>query len=104
MAYLTTRRMREIGLRLALGADPSLLRSAVMREAAAMTAVGVAVAIPLAVALAQIVRSQLYGVEPWDPVSVIGSAAAVVAIAMLAAWAPAARAVRVTPVRALRAD
>ena len=59
-------------------------------------------AIPLAVALAGVARSQLYGVAPWDPVSVVGSAAAVLAIALLAAWIPAARAVRVTPAPALR--
>jgi predicted permease len=102
MAYLVTRRRREIGLRLSLGADPGVVRREVMREAASMTAAGVAVAIPLAIALARVARSQLYGVAPWDPVSIVGSAAAVLAIALLAAWIPAARAVRVTPARALR--
>jgi ABC-type antimicrobial peptide transport system permease subunit len=102
MAYLVTRRRREIGLRLALGADPGAVRREVMREAAAMTALGVVVAIPLAVALAGAARSQLYGVAPWDPVSVMASAAAVLGIALLAAWIPAARAVRVTPAPALR--
>ena len=67
-----------------------------------MTSLGVAVSIPVAIALAQIARSQLYGVAPWDPVSVVGSAAAVLAIALLAAWVPVARAVRVTPAPTLR--
>ena len=50
----------------------------------------------MAIALARVARSQLYGVAPWDPVSIVGPAAAVLAIALLAAWIPAARAVRVT--------
>jgi ABC-type antimicrobial peptide transport system permease subunit len=102
MAYLVTRRRREIGLRLALGAAPGVVRREVMREAAAMTALGVAVAIPVAIALARVAQSQLYQVAPWDPISVVGPAAAVLAIALFAAWIPAARAVRVTPAPALR--
>ena len=104
MAYVVSRRMREIGLRLALGADPAAVRREVLHEAARMTAVGVAIAIPVAVAFAGIVRRELYNVAPWDPVSVLGSAAAVAAIALLAAWAPAARAVRVSPGPALRGE
>jgi predicted permease len=104
MAYVVSRRMREIGLRLALGADPAAVRRGVIREAATMTATGAAVAIPIAVALAGIVRGQLYGVAPWDPLSILGSAAAIGAVSMLAAWAPAARAVRLSPGAALRGD
>jgi predicted permease len=102
MAYLVTRRKREIGLRLALGADPAIVRRSVMREAAMMTSIGVGLAIPAGIALGAAARSQLFGVAPWDPLSILGSSAAVASIALLAAWIPAARAVRVVPVRALR--
>jgi predicted permease len=104
VAYLVTRRRRELGLRLALGADPGVVRRAVMREAALMTVAGVAIAIPAAVGLARLVRAQLYGVAPWDPVSVVGAAAVVIAVALAAAWLPAARMARVSPARALRQE
>src|SRR5581483_4399578 len=67
IAYTVTRRTREIGIRSALGADRGSLLSLVMREAGWMTAVGVALGIPLALGLTQLLRSQLYGIAPWDP-------------------------------------
>jgi ABC-type lipoprotein release transport system permease subunit len=102
MAYIVTRRTREIGLRLALGADPTTLRREVMREAANLTAVGIAIAIPVAVALAHAVRANLYAVAPWDPLSVLASTAAIIAITLLAGYVPAARAVKAIPHEALK--
>jgi ABC-type antimicrobial peptide transport system permease subunit len=102
MAYTVTRRTREIGIRLALGADRGSLVGLVMREAGMMTAWGVALAIPLALGLTRLARSLLYGVAPWDPVSIAAAAALVAAVALGAGYVPAARATRVNPVWALR--
>jgi ABC-type lipoprotein release transport system permease subunit len=102
MAYLVNRRAREIGLRLALGADPATLRREVLREVANAAALGIAIAIPLAVALAQIVRSNLYEVAPWDPLSVLAPTAATIGLTLIAGYIPAARAVKATPHESLK--
>jgi putative ABC transport system permease protein len=104
MAYVVSRRAREMGIRSALGADRGTLLGLVLREAGLMTAVGVGVAIPVALGLTRLVRSQLYEVAPWDPVSVAGSAAIVAAVALAAGYAPAARATRVSAAAALREE
>jgi ABC-type antimicrobial peptide transport system permease subunit len=104
MAYVISRRTREIGIRLALGADQGNLLGLVLREAGAMTVAGIAVAIPVALALSRLVRSQLYGVAPWDPASLLVSATIVAAVALVAGYAPAARVTRVSPGVALRQE
>jgi len=102
MAYVVSRRTREIGIRVALGADRGTLLGLVMREAATMAAMGIAVAAPVALGLAQLVRTELYGVGPWDPVSVMAAVVVVTGVALLAGYVPAARATRVHPGLALR--
>ena len=102
MAYTVTRRTREIGIRLALGAGRGSLLRMVMREAALLTLAGVAIAIPIALALTSLIRSQLYGIVPNDPVSIAAAALALVAVALLAGYIPAERATRVNPITALR--
>jgi ABC-type antimicrobial peptide transport system permease subunit len=102
MAYMVTRRTREIGIRVALGADRGSLLALVMREAGLMTAVGVVVAIPAALGLTRLVASELFGVGPWDPASIAMAAVAVTLVSLLAAYVPAARATRVSPIYALR--
>jgi hypothetical protein len=67
MAYTVTRRTREIGIRLALGAGRGSLLSMVMREVALLTLAGVLIAIPIALALTRLIRAQLYGIVPNDP-------------------------------------
>ena len=67
-----------------------------------MTAAGVALAIPIALALTRLVQAQLYGIAPWDPVSIAAAAASVAAVALAAGYVPAARATRVNPIYALR--
>jgi len=102
MAYTVTRRTREIGIRLALGARHTTLVGMVMREVGLLTAAGVAIAWPLAHALARLVESQLYGIAPGDPLSMLLAAAVLVAVALAAGYIPAERATRVNPLRALR--
>jgi predicted permease len=102
MAYMVSRRTREIGIRVALGAGRGNLLGMVMREVVVLTAAGVAIAVPVAIALTGLVRKQLYGVEPADPVSIAVAAVALIAVALLAGYIPAERATRVNPISALR--
>ena len=102
MAYTVTRRTREIGIRLALGAGRRNVLRLVMREVAILTAAGMAIALPAAVAAARLLRSELYGVGPSDPLSILAALIALVAVALLAGYIPAERAARVNPNVALR--
>jgi len=102
MAYTVSRRTREIGIRVALGAGRLSLLRMVMREVVVLTACGVAVAIPAPVALTGLVRTQLYGVAPADPISIVLAAIVLTAVALAAGYIPANRATRVNPVSALR--
>ena len=102
MAYTVTRRTREIGIRLALGAGRRSLLGLVMREVALLTLAGVLIAIPIALALTRLIKTQLYGILPNDPLSIAAAAAALIAVALLAGYIPAERATRVNPITALR--
>ena len=102
MAYTVTRRTREIGIRLALGAGRSSLLKLVLREVALLTVVGVAIAIPVALAVTRLVRSELYGIVPNDPLSIAGAAVVLASVALLSGYIPAERATRVDPLTALR--
>jgi predicted permease len=102
MAYTVTRRTREIGIRLALGAGRASLLNLVLREVALLTAAGVAIAIPVALAVTRLVRSELYGIVPNDPLSIAAAALVLASVALLAGYIPAERATRVDPLTALR--
>jgi predicted permease len=103
-SYIVSQRTREIGIRMALGARPGDVLGMVLREGAALSAVGVAIGIPLAALLGLALSSMLYDVKPFDPI-VFVSAPGLLALAALAAtWIPARRATRVTPLTALRAE
>jgi predicted permease len=104
MTYAITRRTGEIGLRVALGAQRGTLLRMVLFDAMRVVAVGVVLGIPLSIASAQLLRSQLHGVSATDPVA-IGVALAVLAgSCVLATLIPALRASRVTPLVALRQE
>ncbi len=102
MAYTVTRRTREIGIRMAIGATRAEVLWLVMREVLLLLGIGIAVALPAAWVLAQFVRSQLYGIQPADPASIGAAVFAIAAVATLAGYVPALRATRVDPMRALR--
>ena len=102
MAYSVTRRTREIGVRMALGADRGNVLWLVMREVAVLAGVGIGVALPAAYGLGRVVNSQLYGVAPADFAVLLGGAAFLAVVAGLAGYFPALRATRVDPLVALR--
>ena len=104
MAYSVTRRTREIGIRLALGAGNGRIRRMVMRELLIILAVGVAVGVPAALAVAQLTESQLFGVNSRDAGVTVSAVAALAIAAVVAGYFPARRATRVNPVEALRHD
>ena len=104
LAYNVTRRTSEIGIRMALGAQRGDIARPILREALLLATTGLAIGVPAALALAQLVKSQLYGVAPADPLTLIAGALLLLVIALLAAWIPARRAARVDPLEALRAE
>jgi len=102
MAYNVARRTREMGIRKALGARSWDVAWPVLREALTLTAAGAGIGLPVTVALVCVVRSLFYGIEPYDPVTTIGTVAIMVAVAVLASYLPARRAARIDPMAALR--
>jgi len=102
MAYHVARRTREFAIRMALGASRRNIADPILREALLLAALGVAIGVPVALTLARFIKSQLYGVAPTDPVTLIGAGVLLIAVAVLAAWIPARRAAKVDPMAALR--
>jgi ABC-type antimicrobial peptide transport system permease subunit len=104
MAYTVSRRTREIGIRIALGAERRTVLWLVLREVAFITVAGIALAIPAAIALGGVVRSQLFGVSAADPWTMALASLVLGVVALVAGWLPARRAARVQPLLALRAE
>jgi ABC-type antimicrobial peptide transport system permease subunit len=104
VAHTVAERTREIGIRIAVGADPLRVLGLIARHAAALGGTGVVVGMLASAALAHVLRSRLFGVEPFDPV-VFGTAALLLGFVVLAASVlPARAATRVDPVTSLRAE
>jgi predicted permease len=102
MAYSVARRTREIGIRMALGAVQGSVIWMVMREVLLLVAVGVVAGLPAALGLTRLVRAQLYGVTPNDPITMVLATLGLALVASAAGYLPALRASRVDPIRALR--
>jgi predicted permease len=102
MAYTVARRTREIGIRMALGAERGTVIWLVMRDVLLLVSIGIAIGVPASVALTRYARSQLYGVQPNDPSTLILAIAALAAVAGIAGLVPAMRASRLDPMIALR--
>jgi putative ABC transport system permease protein len=102
MSYTVTRRKVEIGIRMALGADPGAVIRMVLRESGVLLVTGIAAGIVLAIVVSRSAATLLYGLEPWDPVSFAIAAGVLGAVSIMAAWIPARRASRVPPTTALR--
>ena len=104
MSYSVTQRAHEIGIRMALGAEPREVRRMVIRNSIAIVAVGLAIGVGGALLLTRVVRTLLYGVAPTDPAAFAGAFVLLLISALLASWLPARRATRVDPMVALRAE
>ncbi len=102
MAFVVTRRTKEIGVRMALGANPHSVIALVMREVQVLVAIGLALGVPAAIGLGRFVSAQLYGVKAADPWIAGATVAILVAVASAAGWIPALRASRIDPILALR--
>jgi predicted permease len=104
MSYTVTRRRREIGVRMALGAGASRIARMIVREVLVIAAAGVALGLPLAWWLGRYVESQLFGVLPHDPAALAGAVTLLALVALIAGLVPSIRAARVNPTTALRQD
>ena len=102
MAFAVTRRTREIGIRMALGANRSEIVGMVLRETLALVAIGVVLGVLAALEASRVVASFLFGLKPNDPLTIAGAALLMVAAAAFAGYVPARRASRVDPMVALR--
>ncbi len=102
MAFVVARRRKELGVRLALGAQPTTIIWMVMREVLMLLSIGLAVGIPVALASSRYVFSQLYGVEPWDPTIALATVAVLTTVSVVAGLIPAHKASRIDPILALR--
>jgi putative ABC transport system permease protein len=102
MAYTVEQRTNEIGLRMALGADRGHVIMMVLRGALWQIGIGLGLGIPLAILAGKLMKDQLYGVQPWDPVMLAGATGLLALAALVAAVAPVHRAANVEPMVALR--
>jgi putative ABC transport system permease protein len=102
MSYIVMRRRMEIGIRMALGADRSTVIRMVVRDAARLLAAGLTIGTILSVVGARGASALLYGLQPWDPITLLLGVGGLGLIALLASWWPARRAAQVAPTIALR--
>ncbi len=102
MAYTVSRRTNEIGIRIALGSGRVQIAGLVLREALLMVLAGLVLGVPVALATARLMRSQLYGLGPYDPTTLLFAVGVMTSVAVLACYLPATRAMRIDPMAALR--
>jgi predicted permease len=104
VAYSVSRRTGEIGIRMALGAEPGHVLRMVMRDSLVAVVLGLTAGIPMALASSRLVASRLYGLRADDPWTSAGAAAVLLSVALIAAFLPARRAARLDPLSALREE
>jgi ABC-type antimicrobial peptide transport system permease subunit len=102
MAYVVARRTREIGIRMALGANRGSVMWMVMKEVLLLAAIGVTIGLASAWGLTRLVESQLFEVKPSDPLTLAAAALGIAGVALMAGFMPARRASGIDPTRALR--
>ena len=102
MSHSVTRRTREIGIRMTLGARRGAVIWLVMRETLLLLAIGTAIGVPAAFALTSLASSLLYDIKPTDPIATTGAVLLLASVALLATWIPARRATRIYPMETLR--
>ena len=104
MAYAVSRRTQEIGIRMALGAQPAAVRRLVVRQGMALAAAGLALGLGAALLATPAMDSLLFQVSATDPATFVALPALLAAVALLACYLPARQATRISPMVALRAD
>lgn len=102
ISYSVSRRTHEVGIRMALGAQPGSVLTMIMHEMLALTLIGIAVGVPCAIAVARLIRGLLFNVTLYDPITLALVPLVLVAVTGLASYIPARRAMRVDPLVALR--
>jgi predicted permease len=102
MAYSVANRRNEIGIRMAMGAQPRQVRTMILCESTWLALGGIAVGVGVALALTRLVKSMLYGIQPNDPLTIAAGVFILLAVALAASWIPARRAAGVQPMEALR--
>jgi predicted permease len=102
MAYSVANRRNEIGIRLALGAQPAQVRGMILRESAWLAVGGIVAGLAAALLLTRAVKAMLYGIQPYDPVTLTAGVLLLLTVALAASWIPARRAAGVQPMEALR--
>jgi len=104
VSYTVTQRTREIGIRMALGANSRLVRTMILSGGLRLSLLGVALGVVAALLGTRVLASLIYGVSKTDPLTLVATAAVVLAAGVLASWIPALRATRVDPAVSLRAE
>jgi ABC-type antimicrobial peptide transport system permease subunit len=102
MSFAVTQRTREIGIRMALGANRRGVLRLMMAQGLRLVVIGVILGVPCGAALARVLSSMLFGLSPFDPLAYAGVTVFLVVVALLACWFPARRATKVDPMIALR--
>jgi predicted permease len=102
MAYSVANRRNEIGIRMALGAQPGQVRGMILRESGLLAIAGIVAGVGAALTLTRMVKSMLYGIQPYDPLTLAGGVSILLVVALAASWIPARRAAGVQPMEALR--
>jgi ABC-type antimicrobial peptide transport system permease subunit len=104
IAYSVSQRRREIGIRMALGAEKSAILNMIIGQGIKLVLIGVAIGLAAALGLTRFLSGLLYGVKPGDPATLVAVSALLMAIALLASYIPARQAAKVDPMVALRHD
>ncbi|MEN6426943.1 MAG: ABC transporter permease [Phycisphaerales bacterium] len=104
ISYSVARRTHEIGIRMAVGASFRDVLISVLRQGLALAVIGVCIGLPVVLGLGNMLRSEMCGLDPADPMVLVGTSLLVIAVAVLATWIPARRAARVDPMVALRCE
>jgi ABC-type antimicrobial peptide transport system permease subunit len=102
IGYAVARRTAEIGVRMALGAERGRILRMILSEVSFVVLAGILIGLPVSWATAKLLNHQLYGLSPHDPLTILGSSLAILAITLLAGYLPARRASKINPMAALR--
>ncbi len=102
LSYNITQRTKEIGIRMALGAESGEVVRLVLKQGVGLVLAGIAVGLVGALAFTRVMRSMLFGISPSDPLTLAGISCVLGIVALLASWLPARRAAKVDPMVALR--